>query len=172
MIEIEKTKKIKLLEELQKNARASFSELAEITGLTRQTVAKTINELEKKGIIWGYTAIFNPKLIGKKPFVFLFKLDISFDTEDFFKKITDIKLIKDHEEIYGVKTSMFLHGSKDILALIWTKDIIEAKKLMINYKKIFKNNIKDIELIEIITIFRDNGIANPKMIEEWKNLLI
>lgn len=48
MVEIEQTKKVKILEELHKNSRVSLSELAEKTGLSRQTVAKAINSMEKK----------------------------------------------------------------------------------------------------------------------------
>jgi DNA-binding Lrp family transcriptional regulator len=86
MDEIEQTNKAKILEELQKNARASTSELSKKTGLSRQTVAKTINDMEKKKQIWGYTAIFDPKLIGKQPFIILGKIDLSINPEEFLKK--------------------------------------------------------------------------------------
>jgi DNA-binding Lrp family transcriptional regulator len=172
MDEIAKNKKAIILRELQKNARTSLSELAKTTGLSRQTVAKTINDMEKKKQIWGYTAIFDPRLLGKEPFMFMAKLDLSIDTEDFLKKVTNPELIKAHEEKYGFRTSMFLHGTSDVMILIWTKDIIEAKKLMNNYKKMFAENIKEIELLDVITTFRDNGIPNPNMLDEWKNILI
>ena len=85
MNEIEQTNKVKILEELQKNGRASVSEIADKTGLTRQTVAKIISNMEKKKEIWGYTAIFDPKLIGKKPFILLGKINLSYDAENFLK---------------------------------------------------------------------------------------
>jgi len=65
MNEKEQTNKEKILEELQKNGKASISEIAEKTGLSRQTVAIIINLMKKNKEIWGYTTIFNPDLIGK-----------------------------------------------------------------------------------------------------------
>jgi DNA-binding Lrp family transcriptional regulator len=172
MEEIEQTNKVKVLEELHKNGRASLSELAEKTGLSRQTVAKTINSLEKNKQIWGYTAIFDPKLIGKKPFIFLAKLDLSINSEDFLKKITSSMIQREFSEKYGFKTSMYLHGTSDIMILIWTKDIIIAKKLYNDFKSKFREYIKQVDLLDVLATFRNNGIANPKMVDEWNNLLI
>jgi DNA-binding Lrp family transcriptional regulator len=174
MDEIEQTNKVKVLKELQKNGRETLSELAEKTGLSRQTVAKTINDLEKKKQIWGYTAIFDPKLIGKKQFIFLAKIDLSINTEDLLKKITSPRETKYKEELkkFEFITTMLLHGTSDFFITIWAKDIIEAKKLMNNFKKIYGANIKEIEVLDVMATFRNNGIANPKMTEEWKNLLL
>lgn len=128
--------------------------------------------MEKKKQIWGYTAIFDPKLIGKKQFIFLVKFDLSVDTEDFLKIVTSAKQIKDHEEKYGFKTSMFLHGKSDMAIIIWAKDVIEAKKLMNNIMKIFRQYVKEIDLLEVLAIFRDHNVVNPNMIDEWNKLLI
>jgi len=128
--------------------------------------------MEKKKEIWGYTAIFDTKLLGKKQFIFLVKLDLSLNTEELLKRVTNGNLIKQNEEKYGFKTTFFLHGSSDLMVLTWAKDLIEAKKFLNNYKQVFSNNIKNIDLLEIISTFRNNGITNPKMIEEWTNLLI
>ena len=40
------------------------------------------------------------------------------------------------------------------------------------FKKIYSANIREIELLDVIATFRNNGISNPKMVEEWKNLLL
>ncbi|OGS41243.1 MAG: hypothetical protein A3K77_00955 [Euryarchaeota archaeon RBG_13_31_8] len=172
MDEIEQTNKVKILVELQKNGRASVSEIAEKTGLSRQTVAKTISNMEKKKEVWGYTAIFDPKLLGKKQFMFLVKLDLSKNIDEFLKRVTSNNLIKQNEEKYGFKTTYFLHGTSDLMVLTWAKDLIEVKKLLNNYKQAFSTYIENIDLLEIISTFRNNGITNPKMIEEWTNLLI
>jgi Lrp/AsnC family leucine-responsive transcriptional regulator len=172
MNEMEQTNKVKILKELKRNGRASLSELAKKTGLSRQTVAKTIKDIEKRKQIWGYTTIFDPRLIGEKPFIIMARLDLSFNTMDFLNKITNPKLVRENDEKYGVKTSMFLHGTSDLMVLLWTKDIIEAKKLINNYKKLLAGNVKDLDLLDVISTFRDGGISNPKNIEEWKNLLI
>lgn len=174
MSEIEKTNKMKILEELQNNGRASNSEIADKLGLSRQTVAKIISNMEKNKEIWGYTAIFNPKLIDKKQYIFLVKLNLSENVGEFLKGVTNKNLIKKHEEEYGFKTTFFLNGESDLMILIWAKNIIEAKKLLNNYsnKHNFSPFIKNISLFEVLSNFRNNGIVNPDMIEEWNSLLI
>ncbi|MCJ7570434.1 MAG: winged helix-turn-helix transcriptional regulator [Candidatus Thermoplasmatota archaeon] len=171
MNETEQTNKIKILEELQKNGRASASEIAEKTGLSRQTVTKIIRNMEKKKEIWGYTAIFNPELIGKKPFIIMTKLDLSINPEEFIKKVINEKSIKLNEE-KGMKISMFLHGTSDLLCLFWVKDIVEAKKTMNFYLSVLRPNIKEIELFDVMKTFRFAGIVHPNMKEEWTSLII
>lgn len=174
MSEIEQTNKMKILEELHKNGRASNSEIADKLGLSRQTVAKIISNMEKNGDIWGYSAIFDPKLLGKKQYIFLVKLDLSNNAGEFLKGVTDRNLIRKHEEEYGFKTTFFLNGESDLMVLVWAKNIIEAKKLLNNYSSThnFSAYISNIILLEVLSNFRNNGIANPNMIEEWNNLLI
>ena len=172
MDEMEQTNKMKILKELQKNGRASASEIAKKLGLSRQTVAKIISNLEKNQEIWGYSAIFDSKLLNKKQFIFLIKLDLSADPKEFLKKAIDSNLIKQNEKKYGFKTTFFLHGNYDFMILAWAKDLIDAKKLLTTYKKIFKLFVVSVDLFEIMSSFRVNGVANPKMVEEWTNLLV
>ena len=174
MNEIEKTNKMKILEELHKNCRASNSEIADKLGLSRQTVAKIISNMEKEGEIWGYTAIFDPKLLGKKQYIFLVKLNLSENAGEFLKGVTDSNLIRMHDEKYGFKSTFFLNGDSDLMILVWAKNIIDAKKLLNSYSNHHNFNayIRSINLLEVLSNFRNNGIENPNMIEEWTNLLI
>ncbi|MGB9592436.1 MAG: Lrp/AsnC family transcriptional regulator [Candidatus Kryptoniota bacterium] len=55
----------KLLELLQKNARAKLNEMAQALGLTIPTISERIQKLEERGYIQGYTAILNAKKLGK-----------------------------------------------------------------------------------------------------------
>jgi DNA-binding Lrp family transcriptional regulator len=172
MEELEQNNKVKILVELQKNARASLSELSKKTGLSRQTVAKTISSMEKNKEIWGYTAIFDPKLFDKKPFILMGKVDLSVNADEFIKKVTDIKLVSQNEEKIGLKISMYVNGKSDFFSLFWAKDIIEAKKVMNFYKKGLQPNIKEIDILDVMSTFRYAGIANPKMVKEWNKLLL
>ena len=171
MDETEQSNKVKVLEVLLKNGRASTSEIAEKLGLSRQTVGKIIDNMEKDKEIWGFTSIFDPKLLGKKQFIFLVKLDLSEDTEEFLKIVTSKDIIKQNEE-HGFKTTLFLHGSSDVMILAWAKNLIEAKKMLNKYKVIFRRYLKNVDLLEVISTFRVNGIINPDVIKEWTNLII
>jgi len=172
MNEEEHSIKQKILIELKKNARASLSDIADKLGLSRQTVAKTISNMEKNKEIWGYTTIFNPELIGKKEFIFLIKLDLSIDTNDLKEKVANFEFIKSNEEKYKFKTSVFYHGNTDLIISFLAEDIIEAKKLMNSFKNLFPLNIKEIDLLEEIATFRSNYIKNPNMKDEWNKILI
>ncbi len=168
----EHTNKVKILEELKKNSRASNSDIAEKIGLSRQTVAKIISKMEKNKEIWGYTTIFDPKLLGKKYFMMLCRVDLSISPEEVLKKVIDPKIINDNENKYEFVTSMFSHGDPDFIIIFMAKDIIEAKKRMYFFKKLFSPILKEIKVIDVMATFRHSCIANPKMVEEWTNLLI
>lgn len=53
-----------ILLELQKNARASFTDIGGEVGLTSPAVRERIRKMEDAGIILGYRTILNPALIG------------------------------------------------------------------------------------------------------------
>lgn len=50
----------KIISELEKNARLSYSEIGEKVGLSRVSVKNRMDILEEKGIIRGYVALINP----------------------------------------------------------------------------------------------------------------
>jgi Lrp/AsnC family leucine-responsive transcriptional regulator len=54
----------KILRELQRDARVSFTELGRRVGLTTPAVIERVRRLEEAGIIVGYRAEVNPALIG------------------------------------------------------------------------------------------------------------
>ena len=53
-----------LLNELQKNARASYADLARITGLSPSAAAERLRRLEDAGVIRGYRAEIDPEALG------------------------------------------------------------------------------------------------------------
>ena len=59
---------------LLNNARKSSIEIAKETGVTRQTVSKIINKLEKEGRIWRYTTVMQPELLDNHFYLILIKL--------------------------------------------------------------------------------------------------
>ncbi|MBQ3545957.1 MAG: Lrp/AsnC family transcriptional regulator [Lachnospiraceae bacterium] len=53
----------KILEVLKENARATFSEIGEMVGLSRVAVKNRMEAMEKNGVIQGYKAIIDPTKI-------------------------------------------------------------------------------------------------------------
>ncbi len=55
----------KILSLLQENGRITVKEITQTISLTAPAVSERIKRLEKEGIIEGYTAIINPKKLGR-----------------------------------------------------------------------------------------------------------
>ncbi len=55
---------LKILELLQADGRTSNTDIAKVVDLVPSAVLERIRRLEKKGIIEGYTARVNPKVLG------------------------------------------------------------------------------------------------------------
>ena len=55
----------RILAELQKNARASYTEIGELVGLTRPAVRERIRRLEDDGVIMGYAALVDAAALGR-----------------------------------------------------------------------------------------------------------
>ena len=55
----------KILELLQKNGRMTVKEITQTISLTAPAVSERIKRLEKDGVIEGYTAIINPRKMGR-----------------------------------------------------------------------------------------------------------
>jgi Lrp/AsnC family transcriptional regulator, leucine-responsive regulatory protein len=62
---------LRVLKELQKNARISMTELAEMVGLSITPCAERIKRLERDGFITGYHARLNPQAMGQSLLVFV-----------------------------------------------------------------------------------------------------
>ena len=54
----------KIIEELQKNARISFKQLAENVNLSTTATVERVRNMEDAGIIEGYGARINPRRVG------------------------------------------------------------------------------------------------------------
>ncbi|MFF5445370.1 Lrp/AsnC family transcriptional regulator [Streptomyces sp. NPDC012888] len=55
----------RILEALQHNGRAGFSELARTVSMSASAVTERVRRLEEAGVITGYTAVVDPEKLGK-----------------------------------------------------------------------------------------------------------
>ena len=55
----------RILEVLQRDGRASFTELARSVSMSASAVTERVRRLEEVGIITGYTAVVDPEKLGK-----------------------------------------------------------------------------------------------------------
>ncbi|MFD7557827.1 MULTISPECIES: Lrp/AsnC family transcriptional regulator [unclassified Streptomyces] len=55
----------RILEALQRDGRASFTELARSVSMSASAVTERVRRLEEAGVITGYTAVVDPEKLGK-----------------------------------------------------------------------------------------------------------
>jgi DNA-binding Lrp family transcriptional regulator len=161
----------KILDAIIGNARQTAVELSNKTGLSRQTINKIINQLEKNQTIWGYNSIINLKVIGKKRFILLIKTSPGLTKEKFLKILP-----KEPHELFGiigVKLTYvgITHGPFDRIVIFTADGIVQASKFMRLLKVKYKEFIDDIILIEELMTIRSCGIINPNYKEELDNIL-
>ena len=56
---------LKILQKLQRDARASFKKIAGEIGVSEATVFVRVKKLQRNGVIKGFKAIVDPKAVGK-----------------------------------------------------------------------------------------------------------
>lgn len=55
---------VRILEELQRDGRASYAELARAVSMSASAVAERVRRLEESGVISGYSAVVDPDRLG------------------------------------------------------------------------------------------------------------
>jgi Lrp/AsnC family leucine-responsive transcriptional regulator len=61
----------RLLEELQRDGRASFADLARVVAMSPSAVAERVRRLEEAGVIAGYRATIDPERVGLSVMAFV-----------------------------------------------------------------------------------------------------
>ena len=114
----------KIIEVLQSNGRITMTDLGEQIGLSTSPCAERVKRLEKNGVIMGYYAKVNPKLIGKPLLVFV-ELTLSTKSEDIFESIRD--------ELRGMREVIECHlvsGSFDYLIKARLQAMTDYRELL------------------------------------------
>jgi DNA-binding Lrp family transcriptional regulator len=160
----------KILDTLMVNARQSLVEISEQTGLARQTVQKTIQELERDQVIWGYQAVVDEQK-GFSNYLMLIKRTTKPLDENVADKIISRKLEEVASKI-GVKivTSLYCHGIYDWVISFMAMDIKQAKKFTEQVKNIYAKYVADLQLLESLFFVKKQGFSNPN-IDELKEFV-
>jgi DNA-binding Lrp family transcriptional regulator len=158
---------IKVLSILEQNAKENISTIAKKCGFSRQKTCRIIDNLEKNGRIWGYTAIPDEAVFGFHHYILLLKksnvpIDDSHRDEIVFEKVDKYLpgLVK-VDDIY------YTNGMFDLVITFYARDLLDAKRFS---QAVFTHNLKIFkEHIILDTIFpiRKKSFKNPKI----KNLV-
>ncbi len=103
----------KIIELLLKNSRMNYSDIAKVLGISDTAVRKRIRNMEKSGVIRGYTLSVDPHTLGYKCVAIL---GIDTESEKFYYVAN---ALKDMDEVKCVDMAS---GENMIVVEIWAKD--------------------------------------------------
>ncbi|HID17003.1 TPA: Lrp/AsnC family transcriptional regulator [Candidatus Bathyarchaeota archaeon] len=106
---------------LQEDARKPFKEMAERAGVSEATIHVRVKRLRREGVIKGFKAIVDPKLVGKATTAFIL---VKADQRTFSKAMEKVKGMDDVYEVYDVT------GSYYAILKVRTKDTEELASLI------------------------------------------
>ena len=121
----------KILELLQTNGRITVKEITQTISLTAPAVSERIKSLEKDGIIEGYTAIINPKKMGRTIHAIVNVSVQPADTETFLNLVNNEPMVV---ECYHVT------GAYSYLVKIDAYEIGDLEKLIMQFQKMGNTN--------------------------------
>jgi len=114
----------KILRELQKDGRITFSELAKRVGLSTSPCLERVRKMERERIIEGYTTLLNPKFLDADLIVFV-QIRLTRTSQDIFErfKAAAIKL-EEVQECY------LISGNFDYLIKARVSDMDSYRKFL------------------------------------------
>jgi len=152
----------KILVELQKNSNESIDMIAKHCGFSRQKACRFIKHLEAKGLIWGYTAVFNEQKIGLNHFMLMIKRTNEKMDEKTIDKIISAKT----EEIakkFGatIESAAYVHGEYDWILTFTAENIIQAKRFSDRLIAMYPSGTKKITILQTMIFIRKHYVLNP-----------
>ncbi len=137
----------KILDNIKKNSRLSYLEIANKIGVTRFTVKRRIKQLEERKIIAGYRPLINFNHFDKQSFKIFIKYDYS-------KIDQEKKLLDEIQQTPGILNILKFMGKWNLDIEIHKKDSRELQQYIIR----LRNRHEIIEDYEIVQIIDDYDI--------------
>ena len=140
MVEIDDIDK-QIINYLNKNARISFSKIANELDMSAKTIILRKKALEKKHIIKGYSATFNHKALDISRYYLFLKLRFTDPDED--EKF--MKFTRHQDNIIEV---IKVFGEWDMILVVESLSSEDFKKLLLVIKAMFSEVLEDYSFIE------------------------
>jgi len=152
----------KLLSELVKNSHENIDTIAKHCRFSRQKTWRMIKQLEAKGMIWGYTAIFNEQKIGLNHYTLMLKRS----TKPLKEGTADLILSRRSEGILNklggiIESSALVHGDYDWIVTFTAEDIKQAKKYSDTFISLHPGEIEKATLLQTLMFVKKQYILNP-----------
>jgi len=136
-------KDMKILEQLEIDARQSNAQIARKTGLSKDAVGYRIKNLEKQKIILGYYSVLNISKLGR----ITYKLMLTFQNTS--SKIED-EIINHIKESKVVGWVVSCDGYYNLMAVTWVKNSFEFDNFLKGLLKKYSKYIRERDIIAII----------------------
>jgi len=152
----------KILSELVKNSNENIGTIAKHCGFPRQKVTRAIKKMETKGLIWGYTAIFDEEKIGQQHFILM----INRTMEKMEEKVVDIIVSSKTNDLakelgVTIESSAYVHGKYDWIMTITAENILQAKKFSDALITLYPSGTENITILQTLMFIRKQHILNP-----------
>jgi DNA-binding Lrp family transcriptional regulator len=161
-----KEDEMKILAALQKYPKENIATIAKHCGFSKQKIYKTIKQMEKNHIIWGYAIVTDEQKQGLQKYVLLIKRSVK--TID-NKTIDQLISYQKNKEIEGleitVENSYFVHGEYDWILIFTAKDIRQAKKFSDILLSAYPGMFSNVNLIQILMTLQSQHVLNPDHIK-------
>jgi DNA-binding Lrp family transcriptional regulator len=154
---------IKVMDALEQHSKESIDEIAKSCGFSRQKVWRIIKDLEKRKIIWGYTAITDETAKNLKHFIVLAKRNTVPFGDEIRKEIILRKLDDYPMDIVRIENIYLTHGITDWILTFYAPDIISAKKFVDETFARFSKYLQEYNIVETLVPVRKQGLKNPRM---------
>jgi DNA-binding Lrp family transcriptional regulator len=154
---------IKVMDALEQHSKESIDQIAKSCGFSRQKVWRIIKDLEKRKIIWGYTAITDETAKNLKHFIVLAKRNTVPFGDEFRKEIILRKLDDYPMDIVRIENIYLTHGITDWILTFYAPDIISAKKFVDETFARFSKYLQEYNIVETLVPVRKQGLKNPRM---------
>jgi DNA-binding Lrp family transcriptional regulator len=154
---------IKVMDALEQHSKESIDQIAKSCGFSRQKVWRIIKDLEKRKIIWGYTAITDETAKNLKHFIVLAKRNTVPFGDEFRKEIILRKLDDYPMDIVRIENIYLTHGITDWIFTFYAPDIISAKKFVDETFARFSKYLQEYNILETLVPVRKQGLKNPRM---------
>ena len=158
---------MKVLDVLRRHAKENINELCKRCDFSPQKVARIIKNLEKKEIIWGYSAVDDGEASDLKHFVLILKRNTK-SVESNIRKGVITDFLDDYvPNQLKIENIYFTHGSFDGVVTFYAPDLVSAKMLVQEIIKKIGDYFNEYLLLETLFPIRKQGIKNPQL----KNLV-
>ncbi|MCG8415888.1 MAG: Lrp/AsnC ligand binding domain-containing protein [Pseudomonadales bacterium] len=114
----------KILRELQKDGRITFSELAKRVGLSTSPCLERVRRMERDGVINGYTTLLNPHFLDADLIVFV-QIRLTRTSQDIFERFK-----KAATKLEEVQECYLISGNFDYLIKARVSDMDSYRKFL------------------------------------------